>query len=105
MIRQKAECPIIQSTVKRHNLTDTEANLVHRADIQDRDFAPLVLREIARRFPWLRHVFADLGYAGDKLRDALRRIGKWTVEIVKRSDVAKGVVLLPRRWVVERTLA
>jgi transposase len=53
--------------------------------------APLVLREIIRRFPWLRHVFADGGYAGDKLRDALRRIGKWTVEIVKRSDVAKGL--------------
>ena len=32
-------------------------------------------------------------------------LGKWTIEIVKRSDVAKGFVLLPRRWVVERTLA
>ena len=94
---------------KRHILTDTEGNLVHAvihtADIQDRDGAPLVLREIIRRFPWLRHVFADGGYAGDKLREALRRIGKWTVEIVKRSDVAKGFVVLPRRWVVERTLA
>ena len=38
-------------------------------------------------------------------KEALRRIGKWTVEIVKRSDVAKGFVVLPRRWVVERTLA
>src|SRR3546814_614740 len=94
---------------KRHILTDTEGNLVHAvihtADIQDRDGAPLVLREIIHRFPWLRHVFADGGYAGDKLREALRRIGKWTVEIVKRSDVAKGFVVLPRRWVVERTLA
>ena len=51
------------------------------------------------------YVFADGGYAGDKLREALRRTGKWTVEIVKRSDVAKGFVVLPRRWVVERTLA
>ncbi len=94
---------------KRHILTDTEGNLVHAvihtADIQDRDGAPLVLAEIIRRFPWLRHVFADGGYAGDKLRQALRRIGKWTVEIVKRSDTAKGFVVLPRRWVVERTLA
>lgn len=40
-----------------------------------------------------------------KLKDALRRIGAWTVEIVKRSDAAKGLVVLPRRWVVERTLA
>lgn len=52
-----------------------------------------------------RHVFADGGYAGDKLKDALRQIGKWTIEIVKRSDAANGFVVLPRRWVVERTLA
>jgi len=94
---------------KRNILTDTDGNLVHAAihtaDIQDRDGAPLVLAEIVRRFPWLRHVFADGGYAGEKLRDALRRIGKWTLEIVKRSDTAKGFVVLPRRWVVERTLA
>lgn len=94
---------------KRHILTDTAGNLVHAvihtADIQDRDGAPLVLAQIVSRFPWLRHVFADGGYAGDKLKDTLRRIGKWTIEIVKRSDVAKGFVVLPRRWVVERTLA
>ena len=94
---------------KRHILTDTEGNLVHAvihtADIQDRDGAPLVLAEIIKRFPWLRHVFADGGYAGDKLRQALRRIGRWTLEIVKRSDTARGFVVLPRRWVVERTLA
>ena len=64
-----------------------------------------MLREIIRRFPWLRHVFADGGYAGDKLRQALRRIGKWTIEIVKRSDAAEGFEVLPRRWVAERTLA
>lgn len=84
---------------KRHILTDTDGNLVHAvihtADIQDRDGAPLVLAEIVRRFPWLRHVFADGGYAGEKLRDALRRIGKWTIAIAKRSDAAKGFVVLP----------
>jgi putative transposase len=94
---------------KRHILTDTEGNLVHAAihsaHIQDRDGAPLALAEIIKRFPWLRHVFADAGYAGDKLRDALRRLGKWTIEIVKRSDAVKGFVVLPRRWVVKRTLA
>src|SRR3546814_5273828 len=62
----------------------------------------LVLREIIHRFPWLRHVFADGGYAGDKLREALRRIGKWTVEIVKRSEerrVGKECVSTCRsRW-------
>jgi Transposase DDE domain len=66
---------------KRHFLTDTEGNLVHAA---------IHTAEIVRLFPWLRHVFADDGYAGDKLKEALRRIGKWTVEIVKRSDTAKG---------------
>jgi transposase len=56
-------------------------------------------------FPWLRHVFADGGYAGPKLEAALSKLGKWTLEIIKRSDAAKGFELLPRRWVVERTIA
>ena len=43
--------------------------------------------------------------SGDKLKGALRRFGKWTIEIIKRSDAAKGFEVLPRRWVVERTLA
>ena len=64
-----------------------------------------VLASIRYRFPWLRHVFADGGYAGDKLRKALAKIGQWTLGIIKRSDKAKGFELLPRRWVVERTFA
>ncbi len=64
-----------------------------------------MLAEIIKRFPWLRHVFADGGYAGDMLREALRRIGKWTVETAERSDVAEGFVVLPPRWVVKWTLA
>jgi putative transposase len=64
-----------------------------------------VLRDIRYSFPWLRHVFADGGYAGDKLCEALNKIGKWQIEIIKRSDRAKGFVVLPRRWVVERTFA
>jgi len=64
--------------------------VIHTADIQDRDGAPLVLAEIVHRFPWLRHVFADGGYAGHKLKDTLRRFGKWTIAIIKRSDAAKG---------------
>ena len=94
---------------KRHILTDTiglpVGMIVHPADIQDRDGAPTLLARVGSSFPWLRHIFADGGYAGDKLLDALKNLGDWTIEIVKRSDVAKGFVLLPRRWVVERTLA
>ena len=86
---------------KRHIVTDTEGNLVHAivhtADIQDRDGAPLLLAEIIHQFPWLWHLFADGGYAGNKLRGALRRIGKWPVEITKRSDAAEGFEVLPRR--------
>lgn len=94
---------------KRHILTDTEGNLVHAvvhtADIQDRDGAPIVLGGVIKRFPWLRHVFADGGYAGQKLKDALKPLGKWMIAIIKRSDTANGFEVLPRRWVVERTIA
>ena len=94
---------------KRHILTDTiglpVGMIVHPADIQDRDGAPAQLARARSSFPWLRHIFADGGYAGDKLQDALKNLGDWTIEIVKRSDVAKGCVLLPRRWVVEHALA
>ena len=55
------------------------------------------------RLLWLRNVFADGGCAGGKPRDALRKVGKWTVEIIKRFDVAKGFVVPSCRWVVERT--
>jgi transposase len=94
---------------KRHIVTDTAGHLVglqvHAADIQDRDGAVAVLASIRSLYPWLRHVFADGGYAGDKLRDALAALGRWTIEIIKRSDNATGFVVLPRRWVVERTFA
>jgi transposase len=94
---------------KRHVVVDTGGLLfglvVHGADVQDRDGAPAVLRSIRRACPWLRHVYADGGYAGPKLRRALRRQGDWRLEIIKRSDAARGFEILPRRWVVERTFA
>jgi transposase len=94
---------------KRHIITDTSGLLVgaqvHRADIQDRDGAVGVLASIRYLFPWLRHVFADGGYAGEKLETTLAGMGQWTLAIVKRPDEAKGFCLLPRRWVVERTFA
>jgi putative transposase len=93
---------------KRHIITDTLGLmlfvLVHAADVQDRDGAPALLQAI-RRVPWLRHIFADSGYAGGKSRDALKGHGDWILAIIKRSDTAQGFEVLPRRWVVERTLA
>jgi transposase len=94
---------------KRHIVTDTQGHLVgvvvHTADIQDRDGAPLALSSIRSVYPWLRHVFADGGYAGPKLEQALAGKGDWTIEIVKRPNTANGFVLIARRWVVERTFA
>ncbi len=78
---------------------------VHSSGIQDRDGAPEVLKSVAARYRTLHHIFADGGYADPKLRDALKAAGCWTVQIVKRSDIANGFEVLPRRWVVERTLA
>jgi transposase len=103
-----SRCPKIKGR-KRHIVTDTCGLLVgaevHSADVQDRDGAVLVIEAIHQLFPWLRHLFADSVYNGPNLRDALAKFGKWTIEIVKRAADAAGFQLLPRRWVVERTLA
>jgi transposase len=97
------------SGVHRLIVTDTlglmVGAIVHPAAVQDRDGAPMVLRSIRKSWPWLRHVFADGGYAGPKLRGALKGEGDWWIEIIKRSDAARGFEVLPRRWVVERTFA
>ena len=80
------------------------AVVVHAADIQDRDGAKLVLRKLRRRFPRLKIIWADGGYAG-KLIDWVARVGGWTLEIVKRLGDVTGFVILPKRWIVERTFA
>ena len=57
-------------------------------------------------YPFLRKIFADGGYHGPLFRAAVKKImARLNVAIVKRSDAAKGLVVLPRRWVVERTFA
>jgi transposase len=94
---------------KRHIVTDTSGLLVgvaiHPANIQDRDGAELVIEAIHDLFPWLRHLFADSVYNGPNLRQALVKFGHWTIEIVRRAIAEPAFHLLPRRWVVERTLA
>ena len=79
--------------------------VVHPADLQDRDGAPLVLdRRTRRRFPFIERIFADANYQGPKLAAALTQTGTWTIEVVKRNELHRFVVL-PKRWIVERTLA
>ena len=85
---------------KRGLVTDTiglpVAVDVHPADIQDRDGAVPLLTSMRSSWPWRRHVFADGGFAGDKLVNALVGQGKWTIEIVRRSAEAEGFEVLPR---------
>ena len=64
-----------------------------------------MLRRARRMFPFIERIFADGGYAGPKMALVAWRTGTWRLQIVKRSDAAKGFVVLPKRWVVERTLA
>jgi transposase len=94
---------------KRHIVTDTEGFLlavrVHEANIQDPHGAVPLLRSVRQTYPSLRHIFADRVYRGEQLRNAVADCGPWTIEIVERPPGVKGFQLLPRRWVVERSLA
>ena len=94
---------------KLHALVDVEGLplrvIVHSAGIQDRDGAALVLDKIRQRFPWLELVWADSGYNAHQVKDAVARSPGLRLEIVKRTDDIKGFVVLPRRWVVERTFS
>jgi len=78
--------------------------VVHCAGIQDRDGAKLVCERLKGRFARLRLLWADGAYAGE-LVAWVQCFAGWVLEIVKRPEGAKGFVLLPRRWVVERTFA
>jgi putative transposase len=78
--------------------------VVHCAAIQDRDGAKLVCEKLRGCFPRLSLIWADGGYAGALIAWVMAFAG-WTLSIVKRSDDVKGFVVLPRRWVVERTFA
>jgi transposase len=79
---------------------------VHGADIQDRDGGVLVMATLFGAFPFLLKLYADGGYQGPEFQAGLKRAMKNVgVEIVKRSDAAKGFLVLPKRWIVERTFA
>ena len=80
--------------------------IVHPADIQDRDGGILLLATLFGMYPFLKKLFADGGYQGPEFHTALTKLlPQLETEIIKRSDHAKRFVVLPRRWVVERTIA
>jgi putative transposase len=80
--------------------------IVHSAGIQDRDGAALVIERIRHRFPWLELIWADAGYHAHQVDAAVAKVPCLRIEIVKRSDdMMTGFVVLPRRWVVERTFS
>ena len=89
---------------KRHIVVDTLGLLltvmVHAADVQDRDGARLVFERLNGRFPRLKLIWADAGYAGQLVGWAREAIG-WIIDIVKKP--CAGFAIVPHRWIVERT--
>jgi putative transposase len=91
---------------KRHILVDTLGLLlwvmVLHAGIQDRDGAKMLFDTTKMRFPRLKLIWADGAYGG-QLVEWVKKFCHWVLEIVKRSEDVKGFVVLPKRWIVERT--
>jgi len=94
---------------KRHLLVDTLGLVLHvlvtAANVQDRDGGVLLLSTLFGQFPFLRKVFADSAYTGPVFCEgATTAIRSLVVEIVRRADHAKGFVVEPKRWIVERSI-
>ena len=93
---------------KRHVLVDTLGRLHARvtlADVQDRDGGLMVLSTLFGQFPFLKKLFADNAYAGPVFRDDLANaMPNLATEIIRRCDQVKGFVVLPKHWIVERTI-
>ena len=80
--------------------------IVQPANIQDRDGGIALLTALAERFPRLAKLFADGAYQGPQFREGVTKMRpELAIEIVTRRDQVKGFVALPKRWIVERSLA
>jgi transposase len=95
---------------KRHLLVDTLGlllhTIVHPADLQDRDGGILLLASLAERFPLLAKLCADGAYRGPQFHAALAKVRpQLKTAIITRGEQIKGFVVLPKRWIVERTIA
>lgn len=93
---------------KRHIAVDTDGRLLvmgcTAADISDSAGAREILEALRRRYPWLRHLFADSACDRGRLMDKAAFLYV-TVEVIRHIEAEPGFNVLPRRWVVERTLA
>lgn len=93
---------------KRHIAVDTDGRLLMvnltTADISDSAGAQAVLDAIRKRWPWIKHLFADGAYDRRTLMDKAA-FNHFVIEIIRRIDGEPGFKVLPRRWVVERTFA
>jgi transposase len=79
--------------------------IVHAADVQDRDGGVLLMGALFGLYPFLLKLYADSGYAGPQFQAGLRATCRQiNLEIVRRCDGHRFVVL-PKRWIVERTIA
>ena len=79
--------------------------IVHAADVQDRDGGVLLMGALFGLFPFLLKLYADAGYQGPKFQQGLHAVCRdVNVEIVRRADAGRFIVL-PKRWIVERTIA
>jgi len=91
---------------KRHITVDTDGRLLMvnltTADISDSAGAQLILDAIRKRWPWIKHLFADGAYDRTQLMDKAAFLD-FVIEVVRRIDNEPGFKVLPRRWVVERT--
>jgi transposase len=91
---------------KRHIAVDTDGRLLMvnltTADISDSAGGQMILEALRKRWPWVKHLFADGAYDRLQLMDKAAYL-EFVVEIIRRSDDQKGFEVLPRRWVVERT--
>ena len=94
---------------KRHIAVDTLglilAVVVHVADLQDQDGARLLLEKLREPFRRLKVVFADAAYKRNSLPDWVHSTFGWILQTVLRPVGVRGFVVLPKRWIVERTFA
>ena len=94
---------------KRHLLVDTSglllAGRVTPADTSDNRGARELLAGLAPLMPWLELIWADAAYAGENLRRWCEEHTGWRLEIVRRNTEGSAFEILPRRWVVERSIA